>query len=91
MKRSQKVDEKQEPLVAVEMPGGSCFSIAQGTVEEKLAGKSFSTEEEHQGGKGEEQEEQGGDAHQQRAQDHDDSAAEPIHQIASGSTGQNTK
>ena len=34
---------------------------------------------------------QGGDAHQQRAQDHDDSAAEPIHQIASGSTGQNTK
>jgi hypothetical protein len=50
-----------------------------------------STEEEHQGGKGEEQEEQGGDAHQQRAQDHDDSAAEPIHQIASGSTGQNTK
>ena len=44
----QNVDEKQEPLVAVEMPGGSCFSIAQGTVEEKLAGKSFSTEEEHQ-------------------------------------------
>ena len=44
----QKVDEKQEPLVAVEMPGGSCFSIAQGTVEEKLAGKLFATEEEHQ-------------------------------------------
>ena len=24
----QKVDEKQEPLVAVRLPGGSCFSLA---------------------------------------------------------------
>ncbi len=44
----QKVDEKQEPLVTVELPGGSCFSLASGTVEEKLEGRMFATEEEHQ-------------------------------------------
>ncbi|HIX62977.1 MAG TPA: coproporphyrinogen dehydrogenase HemZ [Candidatus Mediterraneibacter colneyensis] len=32
----QKVDEKQEPLVMLEMPGGSCFSIAPDDVETLL-------------------------------------------------------
>ena len=41
----QHVDEKQEPLVAVKMPGGSCFSIASEDVERTFE-QCFATEEE---------------------------------------------
>nr|WP_294494204.1 coproporphyrinogen dehydrogenase HemZ [uncultured Mediterraneibacter sp.] len=48
----QKVDEKQEPLTVVDMPGGSCFSIApgevEGSLEAKNPGSSYSSEEEWQ-------------------------------------------
>ena len=39
----QKVDEKQEPLVAVRLPGGSCFSLAPEEIHIDAAG--FGTEE----------------------------------------------
>ena len=42
----QKVDEKQEPLVAVRLPGGSCFSIAPEEIYIDAAG--FGTEEAHE-------------------------------------------
>ena len=41
----QKVDEKQEPLMAVRLPGGSCFSLAPGEVDAVLEGQEFSAEE----------------------------------------------
>ena len=42
----QKVDEKQEPLVAVRLPGGSCFSLAPEEIHIDAAG--FGTEEAHE-------------------------------------------
>ena len=49
----QKVDEKQEPLVAVRLPGGSCFSLAPEEAEASLAGQQgsvpvFATQEAHE-------------------------------------------
>ena len=41
----QKVDEKQEPLMAVRLPGGSCFSLAPEEVDTVLEGQVFSAEE----------------------------------------------
>ena len=41
----QKVDEKQEPLMAVRLPGGSCFSLAPEEVDTVLSGQVFSAEE----------------------------------------------
>ena len=41
----QKVDEKQEPLMAVRLPGGSCFSLAPEEVDAVLEGQKFSAEE----------------------------------------------
>ena len=41
----QKVDEKQEPLMAVSLPGGSCFSLAPEEVDAVLEGQVFSAEE----------------------------------------------
>lgn len=48
----QKVMEEQDPLVKLEMPGGSCFSIAQESVwtaiEKRSGKKEYATEEERQ-------------------------------------------
>ena len=52
----QKVDEKQDSLVHIELPGGSCFSAAQGEMEQALnisckaadAAAAFSGEEAYQ-------------------------------------------
>ncbi len=41
----QKVDEKQEPLMAVQLPGGSCFSLAAEEMEQALKGREFPAEE----------------------------------------------
>ena len=42
----QKVDEKQEPLVAVRLPGGTCFSLAPEEIHIDAAG--FGTEGAHE-------------------------------------------
>ena len=44
----QKVDEKQEPLMAVRLPGGSCFSLAPEEVDAVLEGQRFFSEEERE-------------------------------------------
>ena len=44
----QKVDEKQEPLMAVRLPGGSCFSLAPEEVDAVLEGQKFFSEEERE-------------------------------------------
>ena len=44
----QKVEEKQEPLMAVRLPGGSCFSLAPEEVDAVLEGQKFFSEEERE-------------------------------------------
>ena len=44
----QKVEEKQEPLMAVRLPGGSCFSLAPEEVDAVLEGQRFFSEEERE-------------------------------------------
>ena len=44
----QKVEEKQESLMAVRLPGGSCFSLAPEEVDAVLEGQKFFSEEERE-------------------------------------------